>query len=473
MVNGVAITGNSFVMPAGNVSISVLFELIPPTVYIITYASSLGGTVTGSASSAIAGTTVNLTVIPSDGYRMVEGSLLVNGVAITGTSFVMPAGNVTVTVNFEPLPADEKAIIFGSFNNGTITGPTSAAAGMTVNLTVTPAEGYRLVEGSLMINGIAITGNSFEMPDVGVVITAMFELIPPPIYDITYTSLTNGSISGPNAVTAGTIINLIITPAEGYRLVAGSIRVNGMPITGTSFEMPEGGAVITAVFELIPQEPGTDPGDEPGTDPGDGPGTDPGDGPGTDPSDGPGTDPGDGPGTGGRPGSGTGTRPGNNVIIAIPLANDGSEDEEDEEDEDGTGGGADGTDAGTDGIGEGGIGSGAGNTGAGEEGAAGTTGTGTGDAATSRPALPEGFFEIEEGTVPLANGWFARWCYDDELWHIFDHNGDFVKKVGCLTEVVYPSTFNPWILILIIGLALSATAVFLIIWKKRKKNQRT
>lgn len=45
-----------------------------------------------------------------------------------------------------------------------------------INLTITPDEGYRLIDESLMFNSTLIDGTSFLMPDEDVVITSDFEL---------------------------------------------------------------------------------------------------------------------------------------------------------------------------------------------------------------------------------------------------------------------------------------------------------
>lgn len=55
------------------------------------------------------------------------------------------------------------------------------------------------------------------------------------------------------------VVNVIVVPAEGYRLVEGSLKYNGIAISADSksFEMPEEDAVITADFELIPENENT------------------------------------------------------------------------------------------------------------------------------------------------------------------------------------------------------------------------
>lgn len=70
------------------------------TEYTITIGKTANGTVKASAEKAKEGTTVTLTVTPDAGYVLKEGSLKYNDTAISGTSFTMPAANVTVTAEF-------------------------------------------------------------------------------------------------------------------------------------------------------------------------------------------------------------------------------------------------------------------------------------------------------------------------------------------------------------------------------------
>jgi len=79
------------------------FVEVEATEYDITYGPFTNGRVTGPATAA-AEELVQLTVVPATGYRLTAGSLMVNGVLVQGTSFVMPSGPVTVTARFQRIP---------------------------------------------------------------------------------------------------------------------------------------------------------------------------------------------------------------------------------------------------------------------------------------------------------------------------------------------------------------------------------
>lgn len=69
--------------------------------YAITIAAAEHGTVTADKTTAKEGEIVTLTVTPDDNYRLVAGGLKVNGVAIEGNTFIMPAKDTSVTAEFE------------------------------------------------------------------------------------------------------------------------------------------------------------------------------------------------------------------------------------------------------------------------------------------------------------------------------------------------------------------------------------
>lgn len=112
------------------------------------------------------------------------------------TSFTMPAADVTVTANFQPAVAH--AVNTSGITGGTVTAvPSSAEAGDTVTLTVTPNSNTLFVAGSLKYNdgtehALIVTGNtaSFVMPDCDVTVSATFDAITLP--DITTTTLPGG-----------------------------------------------------------------------------------------------------------------------------------------------------------------------------------------------------------------------------------------------------------------------------------------
>lgn len=100
--DAVPISNNSFEMPAANVTVYATFEAIK---YRVSISDDIeNGTVTASTMEAAADETILLTVTPANGYQLDKLYYIATGttteVPITGTTFTMPAANVTVYATF-------------------------------------------------------------------------------------------------------------------------------------------------------------------------------------------------------------------------------------------------------------------------------------------------------------------------------------------------------------------------------------
>ena len=96
----VTVTGNQFIMPASNVTVTATFEGVG---FTVTVDPSAGGTVTADKDSALYGETVTLTATPDTGYGLVGFTVTdANGASVTveNNQFTMPEANVTVTALF-------------------------------------------------------------------------------------------------------------------------------------------------------------------------------------------------------------------------------------------------------------------------------------------------------------------------------------------------------------------------------------
>ncbi|MFD0669854.1 fibronectin type III domain-containing protein [Cohnella sp. GCM10027633] len=119
------------------VFVMVTGEQPVPTAHSVTIGSTSNGAVTTNKAQAIAGEMVTLTVAPNPEYQMQLGSLKVNGSAAGLTSlgdnkylFAMPDQNVTVTVSFVALDADnEYAVLYDENFDGDVSVGGGAWAG--------------------------------------------------------------------------------------------------------------------------------------------------------------------------------------------------------------------------------------------------------------------------------------------------------------------------------------------------------
>ena len=222
-----------------SIKLSTAFDAEPGAVkYSINVVQPANGTVSASATSATAGTTVKLTANPAEGYTLDYFTL--DSERINGDTFIMPARNVDVSAVFT---ANAYSINVVQPANGSVAASaTSATAGTTVKLTATPAEGYTL--DYFTLDGERINGNTFIMPARNVDVSAVFTAN---AYSITVVQPTGGSVAASaTSATAGTTVKLTATPAEGYTL--DYFTLDGARINGDTFSMPARNVEVSAVF---------------------------------------------------------------------------------------------------------------------------------------------------------------------------------------------------------------------------------
>ena len=170
-LDGERINGDTFIMPARNVEVSAVFTA---NAYSITVVQPTGGSVAASATSATAGTTIELTATPAEGYTLDYFTL--DGERINGDTFIMPARNVDVSAVFT---ANAYSITVVQPTGGTVSASKlSAFFGEAVELTAVPDEGYEL--SHYVVNGAANNGGTFTMPARDVIVTAVFTKVAEP-----------------------------------------------------------------------------------------------------------------------------------------------------------------------------------------------------------------------------------------------------------------------------------------------------
>ena len=237
-LDGERINGDTFIMPARNVEVSAVFTT---NAYSITVVQPTGGTVSASATFATAGTTIELTANPAEGYTLDYFTL--DGARINGNTFIMPARNVDVSAVFT---ANAYSINVVQPTNGMVSASaTSATAGTTVKLTATPAEGYTL--DYFTLDGERINGDTFIMPARNVEVSAVFTAN---AYSITVVQPTGGTVSASKlSAFFGEAVELTAVPDEGYEL--SHYVVNGAANNGGTFTMPARDVIVTAVFTKV------------------------------------------------------------------------------------------------------------------------------------------------------------------------------------------------------------------------------
>ena len=253
-------TDNSFLMPQDDVTISANFVA---KTYNINYNSSTGGSVSGP-STAKTDETVTLTVEEQSGYKLKQITATDDkgkNVPVSNNQFKMPAGNVKVNAEFEKGQAEKTYSVTANVQeNGTVTATPNEniKAGDIVKLTLKPQDGYvfnRLEVKSA--NGTTVqttrtddTTYTFKMPESDVTVNAYFIEKKADTYNITVNPSSNGLVIAPATASAGQVVTLSATPAQGYKLDKYIVTANGQPITvnGNQFTMPASDVIVSATF---------------------------------------------------------------------------------------------------------------------------------------------------------------------------------------------------------------------------------
>ena len=225
-----------------SIKLSTAFDAEPGAAkYSINVVQPANGSVAASATFATAGTTIELTASPAEGYTLDYFTL--DGERINGDTFIMPARNVEVSAVFT---ANAYSITVVQPAGGTVSASaTSAAAGTTVKLTANPAEGYTL--DYFTLDGARINGDTFIMPARNVEVSAVFTAN---AYSINVVQPAGGTVSASKlSAFFGEAVELTAVPDEGYEL--SHYVVNGAANNGSSFTMPAHDVMVTAVFTKV------------------------------------------------------------------------------------------------------------------------------------------------------------------------------------------------------------------------------
>lgn len=200
---------------------------------------TLVGSISGENTEFEAGETVTVTPAAKPGYRLfsiVASDNVADWATHDGTySFTMPEGEVTLTVQFQPV----RTITVDTLVNGTVTAPADAMVQETVNLTVTADSGYEIDKVYYIADGVETVLNapySFVMPNTDVTVGATFKEKPvePPV-DPTYTVTASGNYGGSvwvdksTGLSYGETVTVNVEPYDGYWLE--SLTVGGVDVT--------------------------------------------------------------------------------------------------------------------------------------------------------------------------------------------------------------------------------------------------
>ncbi len=170
----------TFTMPEAPYDVFITATFTAVTYYNVSVAEVEHGSIQVDKTRAVEGETVNITTITADtGYEL-DQLYYMNGdemVAITGTSFQMPAADVEVHATFKAI---DYTITVADTQNGTVQAPATAHYGDVVTLTIVPDDDYELETLTYTVDGaepVDIENAAFTMPAANVTINATFKAI--------------------------------------------------------------------------------------------------------------------------------------------------------------------------------------------------------------------------------------------------------------------------------------------------------
>lgn len=236
---GVLKTGKTFTMPSNDVTVEAKFTKIN---YSVNVTQKTGGTCTASRSTANYGDTVTLNIVTSTGYTYQGFNL--NGTNKTGTSFTMPAGKADVYARFT---RNSYTVSLSSQTGGSCTASkTSAGYGDTITLTPTAQAGYTYA--GFTLDGTAMAGTTFSMPNGNVTVVALFSRNG---YGITLAAnpAEGGAVTADKTNTYyGDTVTLSQTPAAGYYFNGWSTNPAVTVDNQNKFTMPNQAITVTANY---------------------------------------------------------------------------------------------------------------------------------------------------------------------------------------------------------------------------------
>lgn len=265
----------TFVMPNAVVSVSATFTR-PQSAKQVFIPTAEHGTITTLDQRVMPGTNVGINITPDTGYKIATIKVTAeNGsnVEYTGSdnyiSFKMPDNDVTVEVTFTP--AINKVSLSRAEHCTVSISPTTAQAGSTVTVKMTPNEGYRYatfyVQEILGSNNQVTADYSedhltitFTMPETDVEVIAICEPLPPE-HDVNVIKNPNGAVEAEFADSRfDSEIFFSVTPDLGYEIDKVSVyetdnsservEVKGPAADGKyTFSMPDGAATIDVTFK--------------------------------------------------------------------------------------------------------------------------------------------------------------------------------------------------------------------------------
>jgi uncharacterized repeat protein (TIGR02543 family) len=256
----------------GDYSVTANFEKTTVTHYTLTVAVSGSGLAGGVVEqhTYAAGTVVSIVATSPCGYQFVNWTGDVDTIANVNSSqtTLTMNGDYFITANFARITVTYYTLtlaISGSGLTSPAVGQHTYAAGTVVPIHATPASGYGFINWTGNVGTVAnVNAASTAITMNGdYSVTANFEAIPAGQCSLTTSSTSGGSLTAPGEGTftydAGTLVNLVATPATGYHFVnwTGDVgTVVNVNAASTTITMSGNYSILANFLEDSPIPPG-------------------------------------------------------------------------------------------------------------------------------------------------------------------------------------------------------------------------
>ncbi len=255
------LSGQSFVMPADNVTVKAVFVPIGASDndYTLSLSETQNGSITiiNRKNNYKSGENVSFYATPDEGYE-IDG-VYANGSYISGNSFRMPSSDCYLTARFIRTGYSIKVVGTAESSYTSVLSKEKAYPGDRVYVNIIPDEGYTFVKDSLILDdGTPIVNGSFIMPDYDVEIKAEVISVDK-LYTVTITNSIGGKISVDRTSYAPhEVVNIAVEPDNGYILKTNGLSISYIDeteildtIIGKSFVMPSNDVTLYASFERV------------------------------------------------------------------------------------------------------------------------------------------------------------------------------------------------------------------------------
>lgn len=176
----VTVSGNTFSMPAANVTVSAVYEMI---VYNVTVITNTAGTITTNRTNATYGDIVSVSAAPVTGYNFENWNVTTDGgqaVTVTNNNFTMPAANVSVAAVFSA--ATYTVAVAPTAGGNTTVSQSAANPGTVIWITADPDSGYIISQYVVISEGgdsVYVENGAFAMPASNVTASVTYSVIQP------------------------------------------------------------------------------------------------------------------------------------------------------------------------------------------------------------------------------------------------------------------------------------------------------